>query len=384
MGSEALKLEAVIGKVARFALLAAAAPAFWAAAAFAQQPAQPAPFDVYAIQVHVDQTAASANAARDAARLDGGRHAYLLMLYRLTRAADAARLPPASDAALNDLIQGFEVANERRSNVRYLADYTYHFRPDGIRSLLRQAQIPYAETPSRPLVMLPVLEGGAIPALWNDPNPWRDAWNQANFPPGLVPLIMPLGDAADLAAADPSAADRGDDAALAAISKRYNGADVLVARAAIKPGAVETVSVNATRYSPGAAGNSPTWTNSYAAAPGEPEPALLQRAAAGTDAQIEEAWKAANVIDFSQAGTFAVSVPITDLQSLAAVNTRLAGISAIQRTDLVSLNRQMAHILIHYVGDPSQLRVALAQSNLELSGDPSSLVLIYHGGAASP
>jgi hypothetical protein len=44
----------------------------------------------------------------------------------------------------------------------------------------------------------------------------------------------------------------------------------------------------------------------------------------------------------------------------------------------------MAHILIHYVGDPSQLRVALAQSNLELSGDPSNLVLIYHGGTPSP
>jgi len=158
----------------------------------------------------------------------------------------------------------------------------------------------------------------------------------------------------------------------------------LLARATIKPGAVETVSVSATRYSPGAPGNGQTWTNSYAAAPGEPEPGLLQRAAAGTDAQIEEAWKAANVIDFSQAGTFAVNVPVTDLQSLAAVNTRLAGISAIQRTDLVSLNRQMAHILIHYVGDPSQLRVALAQSNLELSGDPSSLVLIYHGDATNP
>jgi len=376
-----LELEAVIRRCLQLAVLAAALAAFWAATASAQQPA---PFDVYAIPVHVDQTAASANAARDAARLDGERHAYLLMLYRLTRAADAARLPPASDAALNDLIQGFEVANERRSNVRYLADYTYHFRPDGIRSLLRQAQIPFAESPSRPLVVLAVLESGAGPVLWNDPNPWRDAWNQANFPPGLVPLTMPLGDAADLATADASAADHGDDATLAAVSKRYNGADVLVARATIKPGAVETVSVSATRYSPGAPGNGQTWTNSYAAAPGEPEPGLLQRAAAGTDAQIEEAWKAANVIDFSQAGTFAVNVPVTDLQSLAAVNTRLAGISAIQRTDLVSLNRQMAHILIHYVGDPSQLRVALAQSNLELSGDPSSLVLIYHGDATNP
>jgi len=220
--------------------------------------------------------------------------------------------------------------------------------------------------------------------LWDDPNPWRNAWNQGNFPPGLVPLILPLGDATDLAAADAPAADRGDDAALASISRRYNGADVLVTRATIKPGAPETVDVNTTRYSPGSSGNARTWIGSYVAASGEAEPDFLQRAVAGTDAQIEEAWKAANVIDFGQAGALAVNVPVTDLQGWAAMQAKLSGISVIQRVDLLSLNRQMAQILIHYVGDPSQLRLALAQNNLDLSGDPSGLVLVTRAGAASP
>jgi len=376
-----LARKAETGKGLLLAFHAAALAAFWSAAAFAQQAP---PFDIYAIPVHVDQTSSSATSARDAARLDGERRAYILMLSRLTRASDAARLPPANDASLNDLIQGFEVANERRSNVRYFADYTFHFQSGGVRNLLRQAQIPFAEASSRPLVVLPVLEGGTVPVLWDDPNPWRAAWNQANFAPGLVPLIQPLGDAADLAAADAQASDSGDDAALASISKRYNGADVLVTRATIKQGAAETVTVNATRYSPGSSGNPQTWIGSYAASPGEAEPALLQRAAAGTDAQIEEAWKAANVIDFGQAGALAVNVPLSDLQSWAAVNAQLSGIAVIQRVDLLSINRQMAHILIHYVGDQTQLRLGLAQGNLDLSGDPSSLVLVIHGGAASP
>ncbi len=381
MGIGTLKREAVIGRGLLLVALAVALAAFRAAPSLAQQAA---PFDVYAIQVHVDQTAASATAARDAARSEGERHAYRLMLSRLTRASDAARLPPATDTSLNELVQGFEVANERRSNVRYFADYTYHFRPDGVRALLRQAQIPFAEAPSKPLVVLPVLEGGSSPMLWDDPNPWRAAWNQGNLAPGLVPLVQPLGDAADLAAADGPAADRGDDAALAAISKRYNGADLLVTRAAIKPGAPETVTVNTTRYSPGISGDAPTWIASYVAGTGEAEPDLLQRAVAGTDAQIEEAWKAANVIDFGQAGALAVNVPVSDLQGWTAVNAKLSGISVIQRVDLVSLNRQMAHILIHYVGDPSQLRLALTQSNLDLTGDPSGLVLVTRAGAASP
>ncbi|MDE1967749.1 MAG: hypothetical protein KGI92_02490, partial [Alphaproteobacteria bacterium] len=72
--------------------------------------------DVYTVaNVPVDATAASADAARDAARLQGEHQAYTILLARLTRASDASRLPPANDATLNDLIQGFEVANERHS-----------------------------------------------------------------------------------------------------------------------------------------------------------------------------------------------------------------------------------------------------------------------------
>ena len=101
MGVGTLKREAETGRILLLAVLALALAAFGAAPAWAQQAA---PFDVYAIAVHVDQTSSSATSARDAARLEGERHAYILMLSRLTRASDAARLPPANDASLNDLI----------------------------------------------------------------------------------------------------------------------------------------------------------------------------------------------------------------------------------------------------------------------------------------
>jgi hypothetical protein len=368
-----------IGKCLFLAALSLALAGFAAAPSWAQKAA---PFDVYAVRVHLDETAASAISARDAARGEGQRHAYILMLSRLTRANDASRLPPPNDAALNDLIQGFEVANERRSSVRYIADFTYHFRPDGIRAVLRQAQIPFAEAVSRPLVVLPVLENGTAPALW-DSNPWRAAWNQAAFPPGLVPLIEPTGDATDAASIDAPAADRGDDTSMGNIAKRYGGADVLVVRATIKPGASENVTVSATRYAPGSGSPGMSWSGSYTAASGEAEPDLLARAALGIDAQIEEAWKEANVIDFSQAGMLAVTVPVADLQSWAALNAQLAGIPVIQHADLLALNRQSAQLLIHYVGGLTQLRLALAQNNLDLGGDPANPVLSIHGAAAS-
>ncbi|HEV2161929.1 MAG TPA: DUF2066 domain-containing protein [Stellaceae bacterium] len=362
------------------AALAAICLALAAAPANAQTASTQA--DVYTVaNVPVDATAASADAARETARLQGEHQAYAILLGRLTRASDASRLPPANDATLNDLIQGFEVANERHSTVRYLANYTFHFRPDAVRQLLRGAGVSFAETLSKPLVVLPVLDSGGSTSLWEDPNPWRAAWNERNAPAGLVPLVMPFGGAEDIAAIDAKTAVAADNGALTAISQRYGGADVLIAHATVANGgtANESVAVATARYSPGSAATPQTWNQTYKLGAGEDEGALMARAVAGTVAQVEDAWKAANILDVSQVATLTASVPIAGLQDWVAVSQRLRAIPAVQKTDLMAIDRQHAEITIHYVGDLTQLRLALAQNNLDLNGDASNYVLAPHG-----
>lgn len=355
------------------------------AAASARAQSAPGAASVYTVaNVPVDATAASADAAREAARLQGEHEAYQILLARLTRSSDAGHLPPASDATLNDLIQGFEVANERHSAVRYLANYTFHFRSDAVRQLLRGAGVPFAETPSKPLVVLPVFDSGGTATLWEDPNPWRAVWNERNAPAGLVPLVMPFGGAEDIAAIDAKSAISGDNAALVTIAKRYDDADVLVARAVVTSGGApnESVAVSATRFSPGSGTAAQSWNQTYSLGAGEDEAALLARAVSGTVAQIEDAWKAANILDLSQVATLAASVPVNSLQDWVAVSRRLGAIPAVQKTDLMAINRQHAQIAIHYVGNLSQLRLALAQNNLDLNGDAPDYVLAPHAAGA--
>jgi hypothetical protein len=354
--------------------------------------ARPAPVwgatrtDIFSVSVPVDATAASASAARDAARADGQRKAYTALLARLTLARDRNRLPPPTDSTLNQVIQGFEVANERRSTVRYLANYTFHFRPDAVEQLLRDHGVPFAATASKPVVVLAVLEnpnGRAM--LWDDPNPWRDAWTHAPPPQGLVPMTVPLGEVEDVTAIDAASADAGDDAHLRAISANYDHADVLVTRATIKgAGGGKSVDVSTTRFIPGSPGGEQSWIASYAANPGESDQDFLARAVAGTVAQVEEAWKQANILDYSQAATLTVSVPADDLNSWIAVRQHLAATAAVQSTDLISLDRHGARLALHYVGTADQLRVALAQNNLTLSGGDPDWVLQASGGPASP
>jgi hypothetical protein len=342
--------------------------------------------DVFTVSpVPVDATAANATAARDMAIAQGEASAFDTLMQRLTLAADRSKLPKLDRAAIEELVQGFEVANERRSGVRYLADFTVHFRPDAVRQLLRQNGIGFAETLSKPVVVLPVWHNGDSLALWDDPNPWRDAWMNASLPQGLVPIERPLGELEDVQAIDAAAAAKGDTAGIQAISGRYGGADVLVTQATLKAdGAQHAVDVNTTRYAPDMPGIEQTWVTSTVANPNESDADLLGRAVVDTMTQVEEAWKAANILDFSQSGTLMARVPATSLQDWVAVRDRLAAIPAVRSSRLVSLDRAEARVEIHYVGNPDQLRIALAQRNLELSGaDPDWVLQRRSASAAS-
>jgi hypothetical protein len=336
--------------------------------------------EIFTISVPVDATAASATAARDAARLDGERRAFAALLDRLTLAKDRGRLPASNDTTLNQVIIGFEVANERRSTVHYLADYTFHFRADAVEQLLRDRGVPFAETASKPVVVLPVLESGGKPLLWDDPNPWRDAWTVAKPPQGLAPMKVPLGEVEDLSAIDGARADAGDDARLQAISANYDHADVLVTRATIHSddGGVD---VSTTRFVPGSPGGEQSWTATYTADQGESQKDLLARAIAGTVAQVNDAWKQANMLDYSQTATLTVTVPADNLNSWLAVRQRLAATTAVRSSQLLSLDRHGARVELHYVGSPDQLRVGLAQNNLNLSGSDPDWILQRGGNA---
>ena len=103
------------------------------------------------------------------------------------------------------------------------------------------------------------------------------------------------------------------------------------------------------------------------------------RATAGTVAQVNDAWKQANMLDYSQTATLTVAVPADDLNSWLAVRRRLAATTAVRSSQLLSLDRHGARIELHYVGSPDQLRVGLAQNNLSLSGSDPDWVLQQGG-----
>ena len=207
--------------------------------------------DPYSATVTVDATSDTVAKARDVARLDGARHALDAVVARLAGGSDKAKPLKLRDNQITDMVASFEVANEKMSAVRYVADYTYHFKSAEVAKAMQAAGIATSDAnaaagaganpPSnpgggKPVVVLPVYQSDGESLLWDDPNPWRDAWAQRAAGPSGAALQVPLGDVSDLAAIDADKARTGDSTALSAIAKKEGADDVLVMLAVQRAG----------------------------------------------------------------------------------------------------------------------------------------------------
>lgn len=339
------------------------------------------PSDLFTVaDIPVDATANSALAAREAARIDGQRRAFGVLIERLTLAADRGRVPRLSDQQLTELVRDFEVANERSSAVRYLAAYSFRFRADDVRRLLRDAGVPFAETVSKPVVVLAVLRQGESALLWDDPNPWRSAWADRQGTAGLVPFIVPLGDAADVATIGAEQALAAEPRALAAIAAHYDGDDMLIAAATqLSSGELKTtlrrVSASATSEIAGAV---------FQKNPGESDADFMGRAVTASAAAVQEAWRRGNVLTPGKEEVLTAEVPIAAIADWVIVRERLTGVPAVKRSDLVMLGKQAARVEIHYLGDQTRLRTALEQRDLVLGGNEGAWSLRPRPGSVPP
>jgi hypothetical protein len=333
--------------------------------------------DVFKVKgVAVDVTAETAAVARVQALAEGERIAYGRLLRRLVPMAKQHQLPDLGSGAVAQLVKDFSVAEEKTSAVRYLARLDIRFKGEEIRRLLIDYAIPFAETPSKPLLVLPVYQEAGALLLFDDPNPWRDAWGMGAGGDGLVPLLLPLGDLADIAAIGAEQAIGGDGQRLAAVSRRYGAGDTLVAHATLRLDPLSrrpNVEVYLTRY--GSALQEQTFVKSYTSKGEESLGDLLARAAADLIRQVQDNWKNDNLLRFTRQAVVAVTVRIGGLGDWLAVRERLGRVAVIRKAELVLLSRDEVRVNLHYIGEPEQLSLALEQADLAISRDGDDWIL---------
>ncbi|MEK9971755.1 MAG: DUF2066 domain-containing protein [Ferrovibrio sp.] len=324
-------------------------------------PQRSRPVDPFSVSgIPVDASADSAAAARPIALAEGQRRAFTALLRRLTLPDDFGRLPRPSEALLNEVIGGFGIDEERTSATRYIGKITVQFRADAVRRLLQDNKLPYSETASRPILLVPVWQSNDGTRIWENDNPWREAWLRRPDADGLVPFST-----APAASSGPSLEKlfAGPDE-LRAIMRRGSFDDALLVVATLQQAEPGNVRVDIQIQHQGEAAFLGS-TESFTATGGTQEETLLS-AAIDIARRIETRWKYATVIDLEKQGQLSVAAAFSGLADWNKLRSALAGVPIVRKVDVLQVSHRDAQILLDYYGEIEQLGNALAQRNIVL------------------
>jgi hypothetical protein len=343
----------------------------------------PSGADVFTVSgIAVDATSSDAVSARTQAVREGQQAGLDRLLRRLVAAEAYPRLPRAANLPIDDYVQSFEIANEELSSTRYIAQLTVAYDPEAVRALLSEGGFAFAQATSMPVVVLPVYETGQGARLWQDDNPWWQAWADHMDSEQLLRLVLPLGDLEDMAKVSVAQAQAGDPLALADLAARYGAEDTLVVTARIEggpaPEQVSAVRFDARRI--GAEQQREGQPLSLAVGPDRPLDAALALAVEQIQASLDERWKSANLLRFDQGGLMLVSVPIARLGDWVAVKQRLERLPEVTDIAMLSFARDRVGLEIRYIGDEIHLEQALARLGLALTREGESWLLLPTGG----
>ncbi len=323
--------------------------------------------DLYTVQgLAVDESAPSAAEAKQAAMAAARAEAFDRLLRRLTLSEDHDRLPASDPAVAAAAMRSVQVLEERQSPVRYIARVSVGFHPEPVRALLREAGIPFSEAVSGPVALFPVYDWGPLRLLFQDANPWREAWARRPAANEPVPLALPAADDPAMPAADSAA--EGDRARLLQAAARVGARRALVAHAIyrLEEGRVRPVlEVALRRFGAGGAGAVRTLRIEGRA--GETVESLCARAAAEAAADIQEGWKRANLVAAgAPAESFEAAAPLGGLGDLIAVKDGLAAAGGVRQVRLAELARNRAVFRFRFAGGEARLRGVLERQGLAL------------------
>ncbi len=189
--------------------------------------------------VQIDVTAENSVVARNKAIVDARREAFRKLAERNMSPEDFKALTLPDDKVISSLVQDFEIKGEQMSANRYVASFTVRFRngvteyidvalPD-IPVMMSSPAVTKVSGGARSILVLPfyeTLSGEAI--LWEDPNPWREAWQAS---PPAVPgwnIVVPLGDISDMATGPSEGVWSGDYTMVEKLRQRYGVNEVIL------------------------------------------------------------------------------------------------------------------------------------------------------------
>ncbi len=328
-------------------------------------PARAEQADVYVVTgVKVQASAPRPEMARAKAVSDGESVALARLLRKLTLPEDHANLPKPDAEALRGIVRNFSVESENQQGDKYTASIAYSFDRETVRAMLEGANIPFLDTPSPPLVVLPVWREEGKPALWDDPNPWREAWMRLEPADTLVDFARPRGDLADLKAISGEEAAAGNRAALGRIGDTYKAGLIAVALGTVEKGQ-RRIAVQLYDLANGR-------TSAVGVFPAGTDEAGLDKAAAAIARAIDTTWKKGAVAIEQNAAVVRVRAPLQGLEHWIKIRQSLSSMPQLRALTTISMSPGEALIELRFAGTLAELRRELDQRGMSVTVEPAA------------
>ena len=317
--------------------------------------------------VFVDETAASAEIARELALKKGRLMAFQRLIERIVPEKEMEKLPQISEEKLEELVSAVQIEDEKSSQIRYMASLNIIFSSSDVRRYLYGLGIGFAESFSNPLLVLPIFRERNKQLLWESENPWRKAWEAQRKTYSLLPLKFPAADIALNRIITAQQAMDADKSKIAEACRYFNASGILLLSA--EP--VENFRKNETmlqltirRIQTGL----PDYTEvrSIRAPKNRSLESVLAKAVKKVVKDLSEKWKKQNVIRFRDRGLISAMVYYDGLSQWVSIQKKLALIASIYQIEISDISKKQAGIKIHFFGRPEQLGVNFVQQNLDL------------------
>jgi len=332
--------------------------------------------DIYTIyNMEVDETSRNVATARDRALRKGQREALMRLFRRMILTTDMNRLPEFSDLDVQDYVNGFEINNERRSSVRYIASLVVHFNRDKINDVLSNNQIPYAETLGRAVSVLPVFEEGGTLRLWEKDNLWREAWQSYDMTNNLVPVDTPAPTLKNRFYISALQAKNDDQRSIASFIEKSALNELIIAVANLRKSASgdqisldihlkQNSLVEEANYEP------KTLSVTLPAYDETGKSNLEALYMAGVDAAsgwVDDLWKMQVLVNYGISSKIAVRGDLEKINDWVIMQRQLEKVNLVKKVDLKSLNIETVDLEIEFSGEAEQLVLSLAQQGVRLS-----------------
>ncbi len=335
---------------------------------------------IYTIyNVEVDETSRNVATSRSRALLKGQRQALERLFRRIIRISDREKLPSFSDQEVQDFISGFEINDERRSSVRYIASLVVHFNRSKVNDVLSFYQIPFAETLGTAVSVLPVLEEAGALMLWEKNNKWREAWQDYDVINNLVPVDTPLPSLKNKMYISALQAKTGDQRSIDAYIEENTLNDMIIATATVRKNAATeelVLDIQLDRNDPTLSAENAS-TELTVSVPAYDEAGMPNTEAlyvAGVDAAtdwVDDLWKAKVLVNYDFASKITAHGALTKIEDWLIIQRQLDKVNLVRNVNLKSITINEIDLEIEFAGAPEQLALSLAQQGLmlEQNGD---------------